>query len=88
MPLVGGFSSGATKEQIKQLLNEQDKSELILEIVQDLRSKLDKQGRLLTKLVSVISKMYHDGEINKDTFNKLDSFLKSYYDIESTEENI
>jgi len=85
MPLMGGFSSGATKEQIKQLLSEQDKSDVILEIVQDLQSKLNEQGRLLTKLVSVISKMYQDGEINKDTFNKLDSFLKTYYDIGNPE---
>jgi len=87
MPLMGGFSSGATKEQIKQLLNEQDKSDIILEIVQDLQSKLNEQGRLTTKLVSMISKMYQDGEINKDTFNKLDDFLKPYYDIGNPEES-
>jgi len=85
--MMGGFSSGVTKEQIKQLLSEQDKSDVILKIVQDLQSKLDEHGRLLTKLLSVISKMYQDGEINKDTFNKLDIFLKPYYDIGNPEEN-
>lgn len=35
---------------------------------------------MISKLVSMISKMYQDGEIDKNTFNKLDEFLKSYYD--------
>jgi len=84
---MGGFSSGITKEQIEQPLREQDKSDIILEIVRNLQSKLNEQGRLITKLVSIISKMHQDGEINKDTFNKLDSFLKTYYDIGNPEEN-
>ena len=85
MPMMGSFSAGVTKEQIEQLLKEQDKTGIILEIVQDLQSKLGEQGRALTKLVSMISKMYQDGEINKDTFNKLDDFLKPYYDIGNPE---
>jgi len=31
-------------------------------------------------LISMITKMHDDGEINKDIFNKLDDFLKPYYD--------
>jgi hypothetical protein len=35
---------------------------------------------MVMKLVVLISKMHTDGEINRETFNKLDDFLKPYYD--------
>lgn len=44
------------------------------------RQKLDSQNKLITKMMATISKMYQDGEMNKDTFNKLDDFLKPYYE--------
>lgn len=59
---------------------QEDPINKILEIVQDLQNKLNYQGILITKIVATLSKMFQDGEINKDTFNKLDEFLKPYYD--------
>lgn len=52
----------------------------ILKILKDLQEKLDRQGKVLTKIAVYVSKLYQDGEINKETFNKLDEFLKPYYD--------
>ena len=80
--MVQSSDPGITKVDLDQALREMgaDKSELILEIVKDLQNKFHLQQKMLTKLVSFVSKMYHDGEINKDTFNKLDEFLKPYYD--------
>lgn len=48
--------------------------------ISDIIKKLENQETYLSKLTSLITKMYNDGEINKDTFNKLDDFLKPYYD--------
>ncbi len=52
----------------------------ILEGIDELKTKLDHQNTLITRLGGMLSKMYEDGEINKDTFNKLDDFLKPYYE--------
>lgn len=38
---------------------------------------------IVHKVASTVSKLYKDGEINKATFDKLDEFLKSYYDDEN-----
>lgn len=56
------------------------KDDKIIELLEELKTKIDTQNNLLRKIASTISKMYQDGEINKDTFNKLDDFLKPYYD--------
>jgi len=55
----------------------------ILEGINELKIKLDHQNDLISGISAMISKMYEDGEINKDTFNKLDEFLKPYYDPEN-----
>jgi hypothetical protein len=51
----------------------------ILERINDLNSKLDVQNESILKLVAIITKMYEDGEINKETFNKLDNFLEDHF---------
>ena len=76
-----------TKEQIERIIRENDKSEIILKIVQDMQTKIDKNNIMLTKLVVMISKMYQDGEINRETFNKLDDFLKPYHAHPYEDEN-
>ena len=80
--MSGGISGGITKEDVRQLLKEEDKTDVILKIVQDLQNKLEKQYLLLTKLVAMISRMYQEGEINKDTYNRLDQFLHDWLDSE------
>ena len=60
--------------------DKENKIEQILEIVKRLETKLNRQNEFLNKIVTLVSKMFQDGEINKDTFNKLDEFLKPYYD--------
>lgn len=87
MPSMSEIGQNQKMNEIISLLkttqtetNQQQTIEKILEIVQDLQQKLDIQNKLITKMVAVISKMYQDGELNKDTFNKLDDFLKTYYD--------
>jgi hypothetical protein len=52
----------------------------ILDGINDLKTKLENQNKMVMKLVVLISKMHTDGEINRETFNKLDDFLKPYYD--------
>lgn len=52
----------------------------ILKGIDEIKEKMDKQEEVLIKLSVLLSKMYADGEINKDTFNKLDIFLKPYYE--------
>jgi len=37
---------------------------------------------MLTELATMISKMYQDGDINKDTFNRLDEFLHEWLNSE------
>ena len=66
-------------EKAKQLATE-GKIDQILEIIKSLQLQLNQQKDLLNKIASLIIKLYNDNEINKDTFNKLDEFLKPYYD--------
>ncbi len=91
MPSYSGNLSDADKrwhevvakyfEEKRRLEEEQKpKDEKIIELLEELKTKIDTQNNLLQKIASTVSKMYQDGEINKDTFNKLDEFLKSYYD--------
>jgi len=86
MPLVNRTGDVDWKKLLKEGFlgipePEKKKAEIkILEGINELKAKLDLQNELIIKLVAMISKMYEDGEINKDTFNKLDEFLKPYYD--------
>gem|GEM_PF-3843881 len=76
----GNFDSGY--DEAKKIAQEgkENKIEKILEIVKKLETQLNRQQEQFNKLISLISKMYEDGEINKDTLNKLDEFLKPYID--------
>jgi hypothetical protein len=91
MPLVNRSDDEANKrwrevvakyfEEKKRLEQEQKpKDDKIIELLEELKTKIDTQNNLLQKIASTISKMYQDDEIDKDTFNKLDEFLKPYYD--------
>lgn len=87
MPSMSNLGNNKKMNEIIELIkgkqsepNQQEITEKILEIVKDLQEKLDTQNKIITKMVAMISKMYQDGEFNKDTFNKLDDFLKPYYD--------
>ncbi|WP_428326674.1 hypothetical protein [Nitrosopumilus sp.] len=59
----------------------------ILEIVKSTQTKLDEQSKLLTKIAMFVSKLYHDGKLNQETFDKLDEFLKEYYDDSNLTQN-
>ena len=52
----------------------------IIELLKESHRKIEYQADMIRRLLTMITKMYNDGEINKDTFNKLDDFLKPYYD--------
>lgn len=75
MPILSSFTESVTKTQMEQILNEK---------LKPLEEKIDKfierEVQFKINLLSVVSKMYQDGEMNKDTFNKLDEFLKEYHD--------
>lgn len=77
--------TGLTIDDVKQALKSEEKISRILESILGLHSKLDKQHLMLTKLAIMISKMYQDGDINKDTFNRLDEFLHDWLDSEFKE---
>lgn len=83
--MVSVIRTGLTIDDVKQALKSEEKISKILESILDLHSKLDKQHLMLTKLATMISKMYQDGEINKDTFNQLDIFLHDWLDSEFEE---
>lgn len=83
-----GTGSGNTKK-ISEIFDELQKQNPewqietmteILKIVKDTQTKLDQQSKILTKIAMFVSKLYHDGKLNQETFDKLDEFLKEYYD--------
>lgn len=85
MPLVNRNDTEKLKQLIIEgFLGKQDNQKAIeskiLEGIEELKTKLDQQNKTMLKLSVVVSKMYAEGEINKETFNKLDDFLKPYYD--------
>lgn len=86
MFLDGMLASGSVPE-IEKLIEDLRGENTLQEILtglSELKVKMDKQQESINKLISFISKLHQDGEINKDTFNKLDEFLKEslkpYYD--------
>lgn len=84
--MVDGMIASTKLPEIRKLLQEITKDDKLLQILASLnkmKEKLDQQDKQINKLISLISKMYQDGEINKDTFNKLDQFLKPYYDVDN-----
>ncbi len=67
-------------EDIEIVPEKSEDVKIILDAIGDLVTKLSHLQEKSNKLIAIVSKMYQDGEINNDTFNKLDEFLKSYYD--------
>lgn len=86
MPLVNRTGDVDWKKLLKEGFlgtsePEKKKAEIkILEGINELKAKSERQNEMIMKIVAMISKMYQDDEINKDTFNKLDKFLKPYFD--------
>lgn len=68
------------RDEVMQLLEGSDKVDAIYKIVKDLQERSDKQYKLLTQIAVAVSKLYVEGKMNKDTFNKLDEFLRDYYE--------
>jgi len=79
------LSSNTQQFEIGIQPNEQTK--IILQALRNLANEVKHQREQLSKLIALVSQMYQDGEINKDTFNKLDDFLKPYYDHPYEDEN-
>jgi len=52
----------------------------VLIAIKELGEKIEANNQNLNKLISMISKMYQENEINKDTFNRLDQFLHDWLD--------
>lgn len=77
---VGALALTDVISAIEQLPTEQEKMDKILEIVENLKNMIEKQNDVLRNTSSLISKLYQDGEINKDTFNRLDEFLHDWLD--------
>jgi len=59
----------------------------ILSIVKDMQKKLDHQDKVHMKIALLVSELYLEGKLNQDTFNKLDEFLKEYYDTSNLTED-
>ncbi len=77
------LQASISDENIQETKNLQEKisrEDKILKIVQDTHVLVEKNNILLSNILSLVTKMYNDGELDKDTFNKLDDFLKVYYD--------
>ena len=74
-----GFSNRVvSRQEIAMMLKEvgtnlENKLEKILE-------QLEKQENTMRKISLLVSELHQDGKINDDTFNKLDQFLKEYYE--------
>ena len=59
----------------------------VLTILKQVLKKTDDQNKLLTKIAVSISNLHDQGKINEDTFNKLDVFLKPYFDDSNLEKD-
>lgn len=53
------------------------------EKMSEMHEQQNKMYSDMLKLSALILKLHAQGEINQDTFNKLDDFLKPYYDDEN-----
>lgn len=78
--LIGSVQLSQVMDEIKQLPKDEDKIDKILSLVENLQKTIEQQNALIIKIASTISKLHQDGKINNETFNKLDEFLKPYYD--------
>ena len=87
LAMVDGDIASLSVPEISKLIQELKDGNTIQEIlngISELKTKMNQHDEKFNKIISVISKMYQDGELNKDTFNKLDEYLKQnlieYYD--------
>jgi len=81
--MLDGMLASIKIPELQQLLQELREGNTLQEVLHgivELKNKFERQEQKFDKLVVLISKMYQDGELNKDTFNKFDQFLKEYYD--------
>jgi len=69
-------------DNIPELKSQPSLSEIEKKLDQLIEENKEIRG-IIHKVASTVSKLYKDGEINKATFDKLDEFLKSYYDDEN-----
>lgn len=73
------------RNKVDQLLQEMSINQNIqlkeiLDILKGLQDKLDTQGKVLTNIAMFVSKLHQEGKLNQETFDKLDHYLKEYYD--------
>ena len=87
LAMVDGDIASLSVPEISKLIQELKDGNTIQEIlngISELKTKMNQHDEKFNKIISFISKMYQDGELNKDTFNKLDEYLKQnlieYYD--------
>jgi len=87
LPIVDGDIASLSVPEITKLvekLKDENTLQDIRQGISELNKKMDEQNKKFDKIISFISKIYQDGEINKETFNKLDEYLKQnlpeYYD--------
>lgn len=87
LAMVDGDIASLSIPEITKLVEKLKDENILQDILQgisELNRKMDEQKKKFDKIISFISKMYQDGEINKETFNKLDEYLNQnlpeYYD--------
>ncbi|MCH7562011.1 MAG: hypothetical protein IIC67_11740 [Thaumarchaeota archaeon] len=83
LAMVDGDIASLSVPEITKLIEELKGGNTLQDIrqgISELNKKIEEQNEKFDKIISFVSKMYQDGEINKDTFNKLDDFLKPYHD--------
>ena len=69
-------------DNIPELKSQPSLSEIGKKLDQLIEENKEIRG-VVHKVASITSKLYKDGEMNQTTFDKLDEFLKSYYDDEN-----
>ena len=74
--------AGNILENLPQLQEQPSLSQINQKLDQLIEENKENRG-VLHKVASTVSKLYEDGQINKETFGKLDEFLKPYYDDEN-----
>lgn len=68
---IVSYGNGVSQVELEHAINER---------LKPIEEKLEKQNELLQKIASLVTQIHQDGEPNKDTFNKLDEFLKPYFE--------
>jgi len=79
-PLLVEKPKSPEEKAIKELQKEIEKFSKTMLKMQEEQNKM---YETILKLSALIVKLHAQGEINQDTFNKMDDFLKPYYDNEN-----